>query len=177
MPSSRSLKTCCKTVRKMGSSTSLPTMPGSRLRLLLLFPTELPKQNQGIVTVMETQRFCQRVLNLGAWEATARAEVPIPNATRERWLGSLPSRASAAQSNGHKGRCWRGSFSVFPLSQTGFQSLRKVLLSLVPFIIFTLGHVPFSSRKRQEDSPRLLESVADNTLHLKFLLIFCLDTL
>jgi len=45
---------------------------------------ELPKQNQDIVTVVENQCFCHSVVKLGAWEATARAQVSIPNTRSER---------------------------------------------------------------------------------------------
>lgn len=46
----------------MDSSRSLLSMPGALLRLLLLLPMELPKQNQGIITILETQWFSHRVL-------------------------------------------------------------------------------------------------------------------
>lgn len=131
----------------MDSSRSLLSMPGAHLRLLLLLPMELPKQNQGITTILETQCFSHRVLKPDARKATARAQVLIPNATCEHlaWLPPLESLCCSVQ--------WpqmslleRGVQYV-PIKPERFPCLRKVLLSLVPFIIFTLGHLPFSSRR------------------------------
>lgn len=177
MPTSPSLKNFCKTVRKMDSSTSLPTMPGSRLRLLLLPPMELPKHNRGIVTVMDTPWFCLRVLKLGAWEATARARVPIPNATREHlaWLPPLESLRCSVQEP--QRLLLEREFQRVPIKPDWFPKLKKSFAFSCALYNFHFGSPPFQQQKRQEDSPRLLESVADNTLHLKFLLIFCLDTL
>lgn len=57
----------------MDVSRFMPNMPAVCLLLLLMLPMELPKQNQGTITVMETQSLCYKVLKLGAWEATAGA--------------------------------------------------------------------------------------------------------
>lgn len=177
MPSSWSLKNCCKTARKMDRSRTLLSMPGAHLRLLLLLPMELPKQNQGIITILQTQCFSHRVLKPDARKATARAEVLIPNATREHlaWLPPLESLCRSVQ--------WpqmslleRGVQYV-PIKPDWFPKLKKSFAFSCALYNFHFGSPPFQQQKRQEDSHRLLESVADNTLHLKFLLIFCLGTL
>ena len=177
MPSSWSLKNCCKAARRMDSSRSLLSMAGAHLQLLLLLPMELPKQNQGNVTIVETQCFCHKVLKLDAWEATARARVPVPNATRVHlaWLPPLESLQRSVQ--WPQRSLLEGEFQYVPIKPDWFPKLKKSFAFSCALYNFHFGPPPFQQQKRREDSPRLLESVADNTLHLKFLLIFCLDTL
>lgn len=125
------------------------------------------------ITAMETQWFCTRKMKPGAGKATVRDQVPIPEFPFQKQhvpLAQLPALQSLLCSV-----LWPQKSQSVPLKHV--QKLRKVLLSLVLFLTFTLGHFPFRQQKRQEDSPWLMESAADNTLHLKFLLIFCLDTL
>lgn len=125
--------------------------------------------------------FCHRELKPGAWEAKGELEFPLQSSHSKSnlclWLSSLPWRASPALSWGHKGHSWRGRLSLFPLSQTVSEAWENFYFPSCFFSNFHFGSLPFQQQKRQEDSPWLMESAADNTLHLKFLLIFCLDTL
>lgn len=117
------------------------------------FPWNCPSKIRASSPSWKPSGFVTEYWNLVPGKQQREPKFPFQMQHVNIWLGSLPSRASTAQSNGRKGRCWRASFSMFPLSQTGFQSLGKVLLSLVPFIIFTLGHLPFSSRRGKRIHP------------------------
>lgn len=177
MPSSWSLKNCCKTGRKMDVSRFMPQMPAVCLLLLLMLPIELPKKNQGIITVMETQSLCYKELKLGAREATAGAWVPVPNAPRLclAWLCVLKRLCSSVQQP-HRSLL-EGEFQGIPIKPDWLPELKKSFAFFSALYSFHFGSPPFQHQARQEDSPWLLESVADNTLDLKSLLIFYLDTL
>lgn len=152
MPRSLSLKYLYKTVRQMHSSRS-PQHARSVVGIAIT-------ANHGIAQAMTSSLswkpsgFVPGNWNLVPGKQQWELEFPFQNSHSKSnmclWLSSLPWRASSALSCGHRGHCWRGSV---PLKPDRIWSLRKVLLSFVLFLIFTLGHFFFSRRRGKRIHP------------------------
>lgn len=166
MSSSWSLKNCFKTLRKMDSSRSLPSMPGTHLWLLLLLSMELQKQNQDTTTAMETQwTFVTEY-----WNLVPGKQQQEPNflfQTEYVYLAFLPPFKSHSCSVQWPQKSLLGeAFQYVPIRPNWFSKLKESFAFSCALSNFHFGSPPFQQQKRP-------------TIHYtsKFLLIFCLDTL
>lgn len=161
-----SLKHLCKTVRKMYSPRSPQPLaqrarsPGAWLGLLLLPTMELSKQwhhhrhGNPVVLSQGTETWC---LGSNSESSSSHSRIPIPEFPFQKQhvpLARLPGLESLLCSVLWPQRSLlEGKAQSVPLKPDSVWSLRKVLLSLVLFLIFTLGHFPFSSRSGKRIHP------------------------
>lgn len=158
----------------------LPSMPGIWLGLQLLPTMDLPKQwhhhchGNPVVLPQGTKTWC---LGHNSESSSSHSRVLIPEFPFQKQhvpLALCPGEPPLLCPVATKVTAG-GAVSSVPLKPDSVWSWSFTFSCALSD--FRFGSLPFQQQKRQEDSPWLTESAADNTLHLKFLLIFCLDTL
>lgn len=101
------------------------------------------------------------------------SESPSSCSKRNTWAsGSAPSLVRRPQRS-----LLKGKFRCVPLEPDWFLKLERSFPFSCALYNSHFGSPASQQPQKWEDSPRVLESAADNTLHLKFLLVFYLGTL